>query len=237
MSGTVYSKSGKLGAARFWQRFHTDEEFATAMRAAWRKQKHSPEQTRRAVRLGATALWEKYRADSSFKKELDEKLRESRSRGGAKSLWNLGEAGFKRRLETGHISVRARFSDSLGHKLRSSAEVRIAELLIRSNVRFVYEPRMEVDGHAFYPDFVLCDHPKIVEVMGYAGDRYWNHAAKKLRLIAESNASLEIAVITSYLRIVRRKLEGIPRVEIFSPYQEAEIVHWCRGMPGYQVSA
>jgi hypothetical protein len=233
MSGTTHSESGKREAERFWQRFRTDEEFATTMRAAWKRQKHSPEQTRRAVRLGARALWEKYYADSSFKKEMDEKLRESRSRGGAKSLWNLGEAGFKRRLETGHISVRARFSDSLGHKLRSSAEVRTAELLIRSDVRFSYEPRIEVHGHAFYPDFVLSDHSKILEVMGYAGDRYWNHAARKLRLLTESNASLEIAVITSYLRIVRRKLEGIPRVEIFSPYQEAEIVHWCRGMPGY----
>ena len=92
---------------------------------------------------------------------------------------------------------------------------------------------MEVNGHAFYPDFILSGHLKIVEVMGYSGDRYWNRTALKIRMLVGSNAALEIAVITTYLRIVRRKLEGIPRVDIFSPYQEAEIVRWCRGMPGY----
>jgi predicted nuclease of restriction endonuclease-like RecB superfamily len=121
----------------------------------------------------------------------------------------------------------------MGHKLRSSAEVRTAELLIRSGVRFVYEPRMEAGGHAFYPDFALYNHPRFIEVMGYAGDRYWNHAAKKLTLLTDSNPSLEDAVVTSYLRIVRRKLKGIPTVEIFSPYQEVELVCWCRGVPGY----
>jgi predicted nuclease of restriction endonuclease-like RecB superfamily len=150
-----------------------------------------------------------------------------------KSLWNLGEAGFKRRLETTHISLRARYSDSQGHKLRSSAEVRIAELLIRSNLKFVYEPRIEVRDHAYYPDFVLSDCNKIVEVMGYAGDRYWNHSAEKVRLLSEADSSLKVAIITTYLRIVKRKLEGIPRIIILSPYQEAELVQWCRGMPGY----
>ena len=123
MGSNFHSEAGKKGAARFWLRFRTDQEFAAAMRAAWRKQKHPPELTQKAVRLGAKALWEKYHNDPSFKRELDEKLRGPRSRGGTASLWNLGEAGFKRRLETGHLAVRARFSDSLGHKLRSSAEV------------------------------------------------------------------------------------------------------------------
>lgn len=179
-------------------------------------------------------MWRKYNSDPQFKKELDEKLRESRSRGGTKSLWNLGEAGFKRKLETAHISVRAKFSDSLGHRLRSSSEVRVAELLIRSGVGFIVEPRLEIEDHAFYPDFALNENnSKLIEVVGYAGDRYWNHTARKLRLIVDANSSMEIAVVTSYLKIVRRKLLGIPRVTIFSPYQEAELVQWCRGTPGY----
>jgi len=202
------------------------------MRAAWRNQKHEPEQIQRSARLGAQGLWRKCYADPAFKLALDNKLRESRSRGGSKSLWNLGEAGFKRRLETAHISVRARFIDSLGNHLRSSSEVRIAELLIKSNVEFTIEPRFEVAGHAFYPDFSLNNCHKIIEVVGYAGDRYWNHTAHRIQLIAEANSTLQIAVVTTYLKIVERKLNGVPRVTMFSPYQEAEIVQWCRGNAG-----
>jgi len=154
------------------------------MRAAWRKQKHTPEQSQRSARFGAEALWRKYHADPAFKRELDEKLRASRSRGGAISLRNLGEAGFKRRLEeTGQILVKARFSDSLGNKHRSSGEVKVAELLIRSHVEFVVEPRVEVNEHAFYPDFSLNKGAKIIEVVGYAGDRYGNRTARKLQLL------------------------------------------------------
>jgi len=202
------------------------------MRAAWRNQKHEPEQIERSARLGGQGLWRKYYADPAFKLVLDNKLRESRSRGGAKSLWNLGEAGFKRRLEAAHTSVRARFVDSLGNHLRSSSEVRIAELLIKSNVEFTIEPRFEVDGHAFYPDFSLNNSHKIIEVVGYAGDRYWNRTAHKIRLLTEANSLLQIAAVTTYLKIVERKLRGIPRVTIFSPYQEVELVQWCRGCRG-----
>jgi predicted nuclease of restriction endonuclease-like RecB superfamily len=204
------------------------------MRAAWRKQKHTPEQSQRSAKLGAEALWRKYRRDPRFKKELDEKLRASRSRGGAISLRNLGEAGFKRRLEnTGQVLVKARFSDSLGNRHRSPGEVKVAELLIRSGIEFVVEPRVEVKEHAFYPDFSLDDGSKIIEVVGYAGDRYWNRTARKLQLLTEADSSLRVAVITTYLRIVERKLRGIPRVTIFSPYQEVELVRWCRGTPGF----
>jgi hypothetical protein len=150
-----YSRLGRKGARRFWQRFRSDVEFSNAMKAAWRKQRHTPEQSQRSARLGAEALWRKYHANPEFKRKLDVKLRESRSRGGTKSLWNLGEVGFKRRLETGHEYVRARLSDSKGHRLRSSSEVRVAELLIKSDIEFVYERRTEANGHAFYPDFSL----------------------------------------------------------------------------------
>ena len=202
------------------------------MMAAWTNQKHEPEQIERSARLGGQGLWRKYYADPAFKQMLDGKLRESRSRGGTKSLWNLGEAGFKRRLETGHEYVRARFSDSLGHRLRSSSEVQVAELLIKSGIEFVYERRTEAHGHAFYPDFSLNCGAKIIEVVGYAGDRYWNHTARKLRLLTDADGSLEVAVITTYLRIVERKLRGIPRITIFSPYQEAEYSPMVPGNAG-----
>src|SRR5207245_4131214 len=98
---------------RFWDRFHSDSDLANAMRAAWKNQRHTQEQIKRSSRLGGEGLWRKYHADPAFKKELDDKLRESRSRGGTKSLWKLSEASFKRRLDgIGKIWVKARFSDS-----------------------------------------------------------------------------------------------------------------------------
>ena len=191
------------------------------MRAAWKNQRHTREQIKRSSRLGGEGLWRKYHADPAFKKELDDKLRESRSRGGTKSLWKLSEASFKRRLDgIGKIWVKARFSDSLGHKLRSLQEVRMAELLIKSGVEFVVEPKIEAKGHGFYPDFSLKNGPRFIEVVGYIGDRYWDHTALKLRLLVDSDPSLEIAVVTTYLRILERKLRGIPRVR------------WCRGNAG-----
>ena len=149
-------------------------------------------------------------------------------------MWNLGEAGFKRRLEAAHPHVRARFSDSLGHKLRSSKEVRIAELLIRSNIRFEYEPRLEARGHAFYPDFALNNN-RVIEVVGYAGDRYWDRTARKLALLVSEYDSMQVAVVTSYGRIIERRIEGLPRISVFTLYQEAELVRWCRGLPGFTV--
>jgi predicted nuclease of restriction endonuclease-like RecB superfamily len=203
------------------------------MRAAWKDQKHSKEQIKTSARLGGEALWRKYYSDPTFRKELDDKLRESRSRGGTNSLSKLGEAGFKRRLEeSGHIWVKPRFSDGLGNKLRSLGEVRVAEILIRAGVGFVVEPRIKAGAHAFYPDFSLDEQSRFIEVVGYVGDEYWNRTARKLRLLVDSHPSLEVAVVTTYLRILERKLRGIPRVTIFSPYQEVELVRWCRGNAG-----
>lgn len=199
------------------------------MRAAWRNQKRDPEQLKSSARLGGKALWRRYRADPEFRRALDAKLKASRSRGGSISLRNLGEVGFKVRIDSGLARPQARFTDILGNKLRSSMEVMVANLLIRSHIKFEYERRIEVPDHAFYPDFTLTHGKKIIEVAGYAGDRYWEHTARKLRMLVESDYDLEVCVITTYIRIVTRRFAGIPRLCIFSPYQEAEIVQWCRG--------
>ena len=131
--------------------------------------------------------------------------------------WVQSQARDRSRIREGEVS------DGLGHKLRSSAEVRVAELLIGSDIEFVHERRTEAHRNAFYPDFSLKRSTKIVEVVGHVADRYWNRTTRKLRLLTEADRSLS-GRNYNYLRIVGRKLRGTPRIALFSPYQEAELV-------------
>jgi len=151
-----HSRAGRKGARRFWKRFHSDPEFRDAMMAAWRNKKFSREMNKKAARLGGKALWHRYYSDPEFRRRLDEKLRKSRSRGGSVSLRNLGEHAFKKRL----VLWRGKepYVDSRGNRLRSSLELRIAELLIKSKIDFIVEPKMEVKDHGFYPDFQVSSN-------------------------------------------------------------------------------
>lgn len=202
---------------------------------AWKSQRYDPAQKIRAAKRGAKGLWDRYHRDPEFRKELDEKLRESRSRGGTKSLRNLGEAAFKQRLGRASPNVRARYTDSLGNRLRSSLELTIANVLADAKIHYLTEPRIEVGIHAYYPDFIVRGRqPRIIEVAGYAGDRYWDRTAEKIRRLVESDPKLRVAVVTTYLRIMKRRMTGTPRVTIFSPYEGEKLIQWCRGKAGVQ---
>lgn len=226
---------GRKGARRFWERFSAESEFRDSMIKAWKSQRYDPAQKIRAAKRGAKGLWDRYHRDPEFRKELDEKLRESRSRGGTKSLRNLGEAAFKQRLGRASPNVRARYTDSLGNRLRSSLELTIANVLADAKIHYLTEPRIEVGIHAYYPDFIVRGRqPRIIEVAGYAGDRYWDRTAEKIRRLVESDPKLRVAVVTTYLRIMKRRMTGTPRVTIFSPYEGEKLIQWCRGKAGVQ---
>ena len=226
---------GRKGAKRFWERFYTESEFRHSMIKAWKGQRYDRAQKIRAAKRGAKGLWDRYHRDPEFKKRLDEKLRKSRSRGGTKSLRNLGEDAFKQRLERASPNVRARYTDSLGNHLRSSLELTIANILADAKIHYLTEPRIEVGIHAYYPDFMVGSRqPRIIEVAGYAGDRYWDRTCEKIRRLVESDPKLQVAVVTTYLQIMRRRMTGIPRVTFFSPYQRVELIQWCRGKAGVQ---
>lgn len=225
---------GKKGARKFWERFQSDETFRESMLRAWKIQHHNPEHIAKAAKLGATALWKRYYEDPEFKRDLDEKLRESRSRGGAISLRNLGENGFKRRLNDSRIpQLKPKYTDAFGNQLRNSGELRVAELLTSSKIEYVVEPRIEIYHHAFYPDFVLVNGTSIIEVAGFASEEYWDRTAEKIRMLIEANPCFRIAVVTSFVKIMKRRLSLTPRVTIFSPYQRDELIQWCRGVPGF----
>ncbi|MGQ9719539.1 MAG: hypothetical protein ACUVWK_06870 [Nitrososphaerales archaeon] len=168
--------------------------------------------------MGGLAFWKKYKSESEFKKLIDNKLRESRSRGGSISLRNLGEIGFKMKLEkTGNDRVKAKFQNGAGNLFRSSLDVKLAEVLSRNGIRYITEPRIEIGIHAYYPDFlILGKKQKIIEVMGYAGDKYWRRNSRKVRELVASDTSLEIAILTSFKRIMSRYLEGFPSVRILT---------------------
>ncbi|MGQ9469486.1 MAG: hypothetical protein ACUVTD_06645 [Nitrososphaerales archaeon] len=83
MAKLSYSESGRKGAERFWMRFHQEEEFRKRMLEAWRRPRPDREKLRKAASLGGLAFWKKYKSDPEFKKLIDGKLKESRSRGGS----------------------------------------------------------------------------------------------------------------------------------------------------------
>lgn len=201
------------------------------MLESWHNIKHDREKLLRAARLGGKALWKKYRDDIKFRAELDSKLRESRSRGGSIALKNLGAAGFKSRLKNrGPAQLRPKYVDNNGNPLRSSFEVTVANLLESHKITYDVEPRFVVGDHAFYPDFMLeSDSKRIIEVVGYMGDRYWDGTAAKIRLICAAYPDVQIAVVTSFVKIMKRKLSNLPHVSLFRPYEQEKLVLWCRG--------
>ncbi|MGQ9469485.1 MAG: hypothetical protein ACUVTD_06640 [Nitrososphaerales archaeon] len=145
------------------------------------------------------------------------------------SLRNLGEIGFKIRLEkTGNDRLKAKFRDEAGNLYRSSLEMKIAEALRRNGVRYVSEPRIETGIHAYYPDFLILEKKrKIIEVMGYAGDKYWRRNSRKIKELLAFDPSLEIVILTSFRRIVSRYLKGLP-VRILTWGEISRLVEWCR---------
>ncbi len=197
------------------------------MLEAWRRPRPDREKLRRAASLGGLAFWRKYNLDPAFKKLIDGKLKESRSRGGSVSLRNLGETGFKIRLEKiDNDRLKAKFQ--AGNLYRSSLEMKLAEALIRNEVRYVSEPRIETGIHAYYHDFlILGKKRKIIEVMGYAGDKYWRRNSIKIKELLASDPSIEIVILTSFRRIVSKYLEGLP-VRILTWDEISSLVEWCR---------
>ena len=192
-------------------------------------------QKKEAARKGAAALWQRYRTDHEFKKALDQKLQAPRSRGGAKSLASLSEAGFKNRLAT---SAKTRqwptYRDSHGNLLRSKLELRVAEALLRDSLPYEVEPRILVPGHVFYPDFHPMGSNALIEAVGYAADWYWDKTAQKIRLIVESYPEIYVAVVTRFHKQMKRRLHGMPNVAIFTPYELDRLTRWCRGCRGSQ---
>lgn len=232
-----HASAGRKGAAAFWKRFKENPEFRQNMLGLWRSIKHDRVKLLRAARLGGKALWRKYHLDDKFRAEFDSKLRASRSRGGSIALRNLGAAGFKSRLKNHAPSqVRPRCVDNNGNLLRSSFEVTVANWLESQRIGYDVEPRFVVGDHAFYPDFMIEGAPRrIIEVVGYMGDRYWDGTAAKIRLISTAYPDVQIAIVTSFVEIMSRRLSGVSRVSLFRPYELEKLVLWCRGkLPGYE---
>ena len=225
---------GRLGATKFWQRFDSDAAFRQAMHDAWTGQRVNRGQKKAAASKGAAAFWSRYHSDRAFKKAIDLKLRASRSRGGSTSLLTISEGAFKRRLAA---SAKSRswpiYHDSKGNLLRSRLEVRVAQALQECGLAYAVENRVVVRGHAFYPDFTLAGGGKIIEVAGYAADWYWDKTAEKLKLIAKDRPTVHLAVVTPFLTMMKRRLENVPRITLFTPYQLEGLKDWCRGMPGF----
>lgn len=130
--------------------------------------------------------------------------------------------------------VKRKYSDQFGNKLRSSLELKIAHLLSTNRIAYSVEPRFECGDHAYYPDFLVDKTKlKIIEVMGIGTEKYWKSATRKFTQLTNSHPDLKIAVITSFSRIAKNHLEGIPRVSILRWSEIDDLVHWCRNnVPG-----
>ena len=69
------------------------------MRKAWKGHRVNHLKITEAARLGYKAFRKRYDSDADFRRQMDEKLAISRSKGGTSSLRNLGEECFKKRFE------------------------------------------------------------------------------------------------------------------------------------------
>ncbi len=234
-SSEFYSEIGRKGAEAFWNRFRNDPEFRERMRNSWKGHKVNYKMIVEAARLGSKALKRRYNSDKEFKQMIDKKLAISRSKGGSVSLKNLGEDGFKKRLERmKNELVKYKYSDEFGNKFRSLLELKVANFLSSNNVVYSVEPRFECGYHAYCPDFLIQGmKTKIIEVMGIGTEKYWKNAARKIGLLLNDYPQSRIAVITSFSKMAERYLGETLKVNILRWSELDELVHWCRdNMPG-----
>ena len=109
----------------------------------------------------------------------------------------------------------------------------MANTLASHGIDFVVEPRFVAGSHASYPDFMVPgDCNKLIEVAGYAGDRYRDGTATKIKPVRKSYPDVRIAVVTSFTKFMERRLRTLPRVVMFRPYEGARLALWCRGTAG-----
>ena len=228
-----YSKIGRKGAEAFWNRFRNDPEFREKMRNSWKGHKVNYKKIIEAAKLGSKAFRQRYNTDKEFKQMIDKKLAKSRSKGGSISLKNLGEDGFKKRLERmKNELVKYKYSDEFGNKFRSLLELKVANFLSSNGIVYSVEPRLECGYHAYYPDFLIQGmKPKIIEVMGIGTEKYWKNAERKIGLLLKNYPQLRIAVITSFSKMAKRRLGGMPRVNILRWSELDKLAQWCRDNP------
>ena len=93
--------------------------------------------------------------------------------------------------------------------------------------------RLLVPGHAFYPDFTLNGGRRLIEVVGFAADWYWDKTAEKVKLIVDSDNLIQVGIVTPFLAMMKRRLRNVPKIAFFTPYQLERLTDWCRGMPGF----
>lgn len=169
-----YSAIGRKGAEVFWSKFRNDPEFREKMRNSWKGHRVNHEKIVEAAKLGYKAFRKRYNEDDGFKRRIDQKLVRSRSKGGSVALRNLGEDGFKKRLERmKNDLVKYKYTDMKGNRLRSSQELKVANFLSEKGITYAVEPKLECGYHNYYPDFwIQGNKPKIIEVMGIGTEDY-----------------------------------------------------------------
>ena len=121
------------------------------MRKSWKGHRVNHEKILEAAKLGYEAFRKRYDSDLEFKRQMDEKLAISRSKGGSISLRNLGEEGVKKRFEEmKNDLLRYKYTDNKGNKLRSWQEFRVANLLSLKGIPYTVEPKFACGYHNFY---------------------------------------------------------------------------------------
>jgi hypothetical protein len=222
---------GRKGAEAFWNKFYNHPEFREKMENAWKGHKVNYEKIVEAARLGSKVFRQRYNTDKEFKQMMDEKLAKSRSKRGSVSLRNLGEEGFKKRLEQlKNELVKYKYSDNFGNKFRSLLELKVANFLSANGIAYTVEPRVECGYHAYYPDFpVKGVNPKIIEVMGIGTEKYWKNSARKISLLLNNYHQLRIAVITSFSRKAKKHIGEMVQVNILRWSELDKLAEWCRG--------
>jgi len=229
-SSEFYSEIGRKGAEAFWNQFRNDPEFRKRMRNSWKGHKVNYKKIVEAAKLGSKAFRRRYNSDKEFKQMIDKKLAKSRSKGGSISLKNLGEEGFKKRLERmKNELVKYKYSDKFGNKFRSQLELKAANFLSSSGIVYSVEPRRECGYHAYYPDFLIEGSKlKIIEVMGIGANKYWKNASRKIGLILKKYPESEVTLITSFSRMAKEHLDEMHRVNILRRSELDKLAQWCR---------
>jgi len=108
-----------------------------------------------------------------------------------------------------------RFMTKSGVRVRSKAEKMIADFLFDHDLRFTYEPIVNLGGFYVRPDFCLIDYEVCLEHFGLESQEYQRSAQSKLRRLRQ----FKIRVVCTYAseepdieEVLSRKLReaGVP---------------------------
>jgi len=133
---------------------------------------------------------------------------------------NLRIKGFRKANQR---TVKRKVIGPFGEKMYNSAEKNIAEVLLNANMKYAYEPLIQIGNNYSFPDFLVSNI--IVERCGYSDwSGYWTRLKKKLKLFEKNKIKFILVVPENRFNIAIRRIEKYVKNVIILKEKEIDLL-------------